>query len=477
MARPNKNEAPDLAKAHDLTAGAIERLKCPPDKAQVFLRDSKSPSLRVRATPPSTKNPEGVKAFVFEAKLNRQTIRSTIGDVRSWSIETARAEANRLRVIVDSGKDPRELERQELEAKAAQAAAAAAKSVTFGEAWNAYVAERWDLWGERHAAQHKQLVDLGGVKHKRGKGTTKPGGLVPFVDMRLADVTSEAVLPWVQAEVKERPAYLRQAIRALKAFIRWCESEPRYRDVVDGKALSKKVREAAGRPAKRSDCLQKEQLPLWFEQARMLPNPIISAYLQTLLLTGARKDEIASLRWEDVDFQWRYMTIKDKVEGTRQVPLTPYVEHLISRLPRVNEWVFASFRTLLQDRKNTRRRALEHEQAGTQAPVGVVSVLSASGRLAEPGAAHAEMCKAIGLVLTLHGLRRSFATLCEWLDIPGGISAQIQGHAPQGVREQNYIRRPLDLLRKHHEAIEAWMLEQAGIDFKPAPRVALVKAG
>ena len=70
--------------------------------------------------------------------------------------------------------------------------------------------------------------------------------------------------------------------------------------------------------------------------------------------------------------------------------------------------------------------------------------------------------------MTLHGLRRSFASLCEWLDIPGGISAQIQGHAPQGVREQNYIRRPLDLLRVHHEKIEAWILKEAGIDFDPA---------
>lgn len=39
--------------------------------------------------------------------------------------------------------------------------------------------------------------------------------------------------------------------------------------------------------------------------------------------------------------------------------------------------------------------------------------------------------------------------------------------ARQGVREQNYIRRPLDLLRMWHIKIEAWMLEQAGIEFKP----------
>lgn len=83
------------------------------------------------------------------------------------------------------------------------------------------------------------------------------------------------------------------------------------------------------------------------------------------------------------------------------------------------------------------------------------SPTSASGRLTEPSIAHRAACAAAGLRVTLHGLRRSFASLCEWLDIPGGISAQIQGHAPQGVREQNYIRRPLDLLRVHHEKIEA----------------------
>ena len=36
------------------------------------------------------------------------------------------------------------------------------------------------------------------------------------------------------------------------------------------------------------------------------------------------------------------------------------------------------------------------------------------------------------------------------------------------MREQNYIRRPLDLLRLHHEKIEAWILEQAGVTFDRA---------
>lgn len=114
MARPKKDASIDLSEAQELTAGLIERLTCRTDiKAQAFLRDTKAPGLRVRVTN------TGVKAFVFEAKLNRQTIRRTIGDVRSWTIDAARTEARRLAVVLDNGNDPREIERQQQAAKAA----------------------------------------------------------------------------------------------------------------------------------------------------------------------------------------------------------------------------------------------------------------------------------------------------------------------------------------------------------------------
>ena len=74
MARPKKDQAPDLTKALELTDGLIDRLTCPAGKLQTFMRDTKAPGLRVRATPPSSKNPQGVKAFVFEAKLKRQKL-------------------------------------------------------------------------------------------------------------------------------------------------------------------------------------------------------------------------------------------------------------------------------------------------------------------------------------------------------------------------------------------------------------------
>jgi len=199
------------------------------------------------------------------------------------------------------------------------------------------------------------------------------------------------------------------------------------------------------KPAAKSDCLQREQLAPWFKQVREIQNPVASAYLQALLLTGARREEMAGLRWTDVDFKWGTMLLQDKVEANRTIPLTPYVSALLNALPRTNEWVFSS-----------------HS--------------AASGRIQEPRKAHNNALEAAELPhVSIHGLRRSFGTLSEWVECPAGVVAQIMGHKPSAIAEKHYIRRPIDLLRMWHTKIEVWMLEQAGIKSEaatPALRVA-----
>lgn len=219
---------------------------------------------------------------------------------------------------------------------------------------------------------------------------------------------------------------------------------PEYRGLIPTDAYrSQKVKEAVPRnQAKEGDCLQREHLPTWFAQVRKLPNPVIAAYLQALLLTGARREEMAGLKWGDVDFQWRSLTIRDKVEGARTIPLTPYLSSLLSMLPH------------------------REDKDGNAVPWVFSSPTAADGRLAEPRIAHNAVLEAAGLPhVTLHGLRRSFGTLCEWIETPSGISAQIMGHKPSALAEKHYRRRPLDLLRMWHDKIEAWMLGQAGIVF------------
>jgi integrase len=439
MARPAKSAAIDLSQPRELTAGLIERLQCPPDKYQAFLRDTKSPSLRVRVTAP------GAKSFVFEAKLRRETIRRTIGDVRAWDIEKARTEANRLRVLVDNGHDPREVEQQQEAARAAQKAADATQAVSVQEAWDTYLEARKDRWSDRHYADHVAKAQAGGVKAKRGtrgRGETIAGPLHPLMTHKLRDLTPALISPWAADEAKTRPTAARLAWRLLKGFLSWCAEQDAYKAALPAvnPAKTKAAREVLGKAKVKQDALQREQLAPWFAAVRSLTNATAAAYLQTLLLTGARPGEVLSLRWEDVNEKWKGLTIRDKVEGERVIPLTPYVAHLLSPLPRVNEWVFAS---------------PARDQDSEDKPIS------------KPHKPHETACKVAGIEgLTLHGLRRSFKSLTEWLEIPAGVVAQIMGHKPSATAEKHYTVRPLDLLRMHHERIEAWILKEAGIVFE-----------
>lgn len=437
----------------NFTAGRVAAFKCAIGKKQSIFWDGKASGLGLRVTA------NGAKSYIFETTINGKTLRITIGDISTYTIDAAQAVATAYKAQTDKGIDPRQVKADTLDAEQAardaKLTAAKAKeeqehreSVTLGMVWPEYIAERSPVWSARHLFDHEWMIQAGGQKRTRSPKLTEPGPLASLASLRLVDLTTERLEAWAKVEATTRPTRARLALRLLKACLFWCAANPAYADIIKSNpAKSKKARESLGKANVKNDVLQREQLSAWFAAVRQLGNPVISGYLQALLITGARREELAHLKWIDVDFQWCSMTIRDKIEGLRVIPLTPYVAQLLAALPRRNEWVFSS-------------------------------PSAEAGRLAEPRLAHIKALTIAALPhLSLHGLRRSFASLCEWTETPAGIAAQIQGHAPQGVREQNYIRRPLDLLRMWHIKIEAWILEQAQIDFVPvAPGLRVVSA-
>jgi integrase len=165
---------------------------------------------------------------------------------------------------------------------------------------------------------------------------------------------------------------------------------------------------------------------------------------------------MAGLRWEDVDFQCKSLTIRDKVEGSRTIPLTPFVAGLMKELKRITE---TPPNVTQINRLEAKGEKWEPSQWVFASPS------AANGRIQEPRINHNKALAAAGLPpLSIHGLRRSFGTLCEWVEMPAGISAQIMGHSASAIAEKHYRHRPLDLLRMWHTKIEGWILEQAGIE-------------
>ena len=434
----------------NFTAEVIATYQCKAGKSQSIYWDAKTTGLGLRVTS------NGAKSYIFETSLNNKTIRITIGDIRTYSIKAAQVEATNLKAMTDKGIDPRQVKADQIannEAKAkaerdealALALQVQRESVTLGKVWLEYIAERKEAkegkdksWSDRHYKDHIKMIHAGGVQRKRSDKLTEAAPLASLAKLKLVDITPAKVTEWANAEAERRPTQARLAFRLLRAFLSWCKIHETYGQIVtDNAAKNDVARKRLGKPQTKSDSLEREQLPAWFSAVKQINNPVISAYLQTLLLTGRRREQIAELKWTDIDFQWNKITMNDKTERFATIPLTPYVAHLLQSLARRNEYVFSS-------------------------------PTAKSSYLADPSTAHREACGEANIELTLHGLRRSFASLTEWIEMPAGIAAQIQGHAPQGVREGHYIRRPLDLLRMWHIKIEAWILKEAGIKFSPA---------
>ncbi|MBQ8744113.1 MAG: site-specific integrase, partial [Mailhella sp.] len=68
--------------------------------------------------------------------------------------------------------------------------------------------------------------------------------------------------------------------------------------------------------------------------------------IRLLLFTGARKSEILSARWENVNMERRMLTVPLSKSGrARHIPLSDAALQIFKELPRDSEWVFPSNRT------------------------------------------------------------------------------------------------------------------------------------
>lgn len=459
-----------MAAQPNFTADRVDGFTCPPGKSQAIYWDGKTPGLGMRVSS------GGGKSYIFQARVRGRTVRATIGDVATWTVKAAQVEATRLKTLTDQGTDPRELAADEAEqrTRAAEEKAIAERrqSVTVGEAWQAYVEDREravrpddrkkPLWGPRHRANLAKLVQAGGAKRTRGlrpgePDTVQPGPLYQLLSLKLAALDGNAVRTWLARETQRAGAQTAQAYRALRAFHRWCGEHDEYRHVaVPGATEEGKTRRAVPKPGAKRDCLELGHLPAWFAAVRALRNPVHSAYLQCLLLIGSRREELAGLRWADVDFRQHSLTIHDKVSAaTRTIPLTPYVAGLLASLKAINA----------APRVRPLRRTAPAEPH-KPSPWVFFSNKAGGGRIAEPRIAHVKALTAAGLPhVSLHGLRRSFASLSEWeAEIPVGVVAQIMGHKPSATAERHYKVRPVAQLRPWHDKIEGTLLAAAGIE-------------
>jgi integrase len=239
----------------------------------------------------------------------------TLGKDGALTPATARKKARRLQAMMAAGKDPT-LEKQKKKTI----------SVTLQEVMDQYLSVR-NLRPNSIRAYRFMVprclgdwLDLPVVaitramveqRHIELRRTTKQGtsgeAQANTVMRLLGTLLSFAAANY---EVDGRPIILVNPVRRLSHNRRWYQ-EPRRQTIVPDHKLN-----------------------AWFETVMSLRHQTVKDYLLLLLFTGLRRNEAATLSWDDIDLESKVLTVRAEIAKNgkeHRLPLSDFLQELLER--------------------------------------------------------------------------------------------------------------------------------------------------
>jgi integrase len=178
--------------------------------------------------------------------------------------------------------------------------------------------------------------------------------------------------------------------------------------------------------ARRKAAILSADIAAWYQEVIGMSNPIRRDYLLFVMFTGLRRENASSVRWADVDWESRALLIPSPKSGRPfQLPLSD---------------------TLLDLLKS--RRNCETSQTLFPKSEWVFPAESKSGHIAEPR-------EEFGVSFTIHGLRNTFITVAESLDISPYAIKMLVNHSTPDKQDvtAGYITPELERLRGPMQSI------------------------
>jgi integrase len=357
---------------------------------QSFYRDSAIQGFGLRVTS------AGTKAFIVEKRINGKVKRITIGKYGQITPEKARIKAVELLGEITIGNDPIADKKSHL-----------SEQVSLSEALTSYLSTRKDL---KPSTVHNYTVCIDRY-------------LPDWKNKRLIDIDKDMIETRHAKIGKTTPSKANNTMRVVRAIFN--HAIEKYEDS-KGKAIfavnpvSRLSRNRAWyREVKRTGHLKPHELYKWFEATKQLLNASSRDYLQLLLFTGLRKNEAATLRWDNIDFKHRTLTVLDtKNRDPHSLPLSDFLFDLLSVRKTIapSIWVF-------EGADNT-----DH--------------------LKEPRSAVNRVAELSNISFTLHDLRRTFITIAESQDIPAYALKKLANHRIAHDITASYIISDVERLRK-----------------------------
>jgi integrase len=367
--------------AFNFTKVAIDGIKL--QEKPISYHDTKENGLVIMVLP------SGVKTFYLYKKVENKPIRMKIGRYPDLSIENARKEAQRLKSDIALGKNPQTEKNKFTNAN------------IFKDLFEMYI--------ERYAKIHKKTWRYDEKEINRL--------CVPIMKLKIKNITN-ANIQDLQSKIAENNGKT-MANRILQLL-----------SVVFNKGMDWNIIEANPckgikkfREKSRDRFLQPDEIQRLIKVLNESSNELIRDYVYISLLTGARKSDVLSMEWNEIDFTNKKWRIPEQKNGESQtIPLTDFACDILQerKAKTFNQFVFGS-------------------KLGTK------------GYLVEPKKGYHTILKKAEITnLTLHDLRRTLGSLLASIGTSSHIISKTLGHKSSKATDI-YARMNLDPVR---EAVE-----------------------
>lgn len=390
-----------MSNKFSFTKEKLAALPLPPTGQRVTYHDTKIQGLQLRATS------AGAKTFSLYRRIKAgQPERITLGKFPVMTVEQARKSAVLLNSEIESGASPATVKRV-LKAES-----------TFAEALELFIVGKRKRDGT-------PLAD----KTKRDYCDVVRLHLESIQSKKLSSIERAAVKAIHSRVTRKSASQADKAVALISAVFMYMLDMEHYAGPNPAERIKKNP------PVQRDRFLQASELPKFFQALAAMPNTVMRDFFLLALLTGARRDNVASMRWIDLDLEEGIWRIAKTKNGTPQnVTLSP-------------EAVL-----ILAARKET-------DGAGIFVFLGT----GKTGHIVETKGAWATLLEQAGIEnLRVHDLRR---TLGSW-QARTGASLLIIGKSLNHKTHQAtaiYARLDLDPVRQSVNTATSAIMEAAGL--------------
>ena len=310
-----------------LTATVVERMK-PPKKGRLEYADNVLPGLSLRVTENGSKSWSLHYRVAGEGgeteggrQLKGKLKRMTLGRYPLVDLTQAREKARTALELADAGVDPVHARRHDITARRE------AKANTVGAVAAAFI-ERYrkrrnkpQTWREG-----KSVLDRLVLPHWSGR---------PIADIHRRDVID--LLDYILDH--HRPHAANKALKEIRKLFNWAVE----RELVEASPAVH-----VNLPTKehhRDRVLTEDEIVAVWQACAHLGFPF-GALIRMLLVTGQRRNEVAHMRWSDLDLENRAWTVPREVtksDRAHQMPLSTLAVEVLESLPRFNgHYVFST---------------------------------------------------------------------------------------------------------------------------------------